>query len=581
MTIDTHAENLEGFVPFPPEFVERYRAAGYWQDRSLASVFDEVCERYSERTALISEGEHIKYRHVARRAEQLALHLLALGLRRGDCVVMQLPNVPEFVYVYLAMQKIGVRPVMALPSHRMTEISHFIGLSRAVAYVIPERQGDFAFAEMAEQLMQTYEHLRTVLVLGEASQPGYHSIYELLETSSAVSRDLLRQTQAAIDPTSPALLLLSGGTTGVPKLIPRTHNDYVYNSRASAAISDLHPADRLLVILPIAHNFPLASYGLQGCMLHGASAVLSTSTRTEDIVQLIEQQRITHLELVPTILIRLLNDPLRTQYDLSSLRVISVGGQKLPAEIKRRTEELFSGCILQEIFGMAEGLLCAVRLDDPPDVRYETVGRPVSADDELRLVDDDGHDVPDGAVGELLVRGPYTLRGYFRAAEYNTRSFTPDGYYRTGDLLRRHSSGNYVVEGRKKDLINRGGEKISAEEIEELILAHPAIFNVSCVPIPDPVLGERMCACVITQAGAQAPTLQEICQFLSAKGVAKFKLPERLAVLEDFPLTRIGKVSKPQLAQQVLASLGHETVAQTLERIQAEALTREEDSTRL
>lgn len=580
MTINRDPENLEGIVPYPPEFVEQYRKAGYWQDRSIASVFDEVCERYSEQTALIANGEHIKYRQVARRVERLALHFLALGLRHGDYFVMQLPNVPEFLYVYLALQKIGVRPIMALPSHRFTEINHFVGLSRATGYAIPERQGSFVFGELASELQQTYDHLRLIFVLGEVNQPGHFSLFDLLETESGLSPELLKEEEKKIDPTSPALLLLSGGTTGVPKLIPRTHNDYIYNSRASAAVSDLQPNDRLLVALPIAHNFPLASFGLQGCLLHGASAVLSTSTRSQDIFTLIEQERITHMELVPTLLIRLLNDPQRTQYDLSSLRVITVGGQKLPPEIKRHTEELLPGCKLQEIFGMAEGLLCLVRLDDPAEIRYETVGQPVSAGDELRLVDDEGRDVPEGEVGELLVRGPYTLRGYFRAAEYNTRSFTADGYYKTGDLMRRHPSGNYIVEGRKKDLINRGGEKISAEEVEELILAHPAVFNVSCIPIPDPTLGERMCACVIPQPG-ETPTLKEICQFLSEKGVAKYKLPERLVLFDDFPLTRIGKVSKPLLVERVLASLGHETVARSLERIQIEATAKQEDSMRL
>ncbi len=579
MTIDHDPENLEGFVPFPPEFAERYRKAGYWQDRSIASVFDEVCECYSERTALISNGEHIKYRQVARRVERLALHFLALGLRYGDYFVMQLPNVPEFLYVYLALQKIGVRPVMALPSHRFTEISHFVGLSRAVGYAIPERQGSFVFGELASGLQQTYEHLRLVFVLGEVSQPNQISLFDLLETESGLSPELLRVAEARIDPTSPALLLLSGGTTGVPKLIPRTHNDYIYNSRAAAAVCDLQPDDRLLVVLPIAHNFPLACFGLQGCLLHGASAVLSTSTRSQDLFMLIEQERITHIEIVPTLLIRLLNDSLRTQHDLSSLRVIAVGGQKFSPEIKRRTEELLPGCKIQEIFGMAEGLLCFVRLDDPAEIRYETVGRPVSADDEIRLVDDEGRDVPEGEVGELLVRGPYTLRGYFRANEYNSRIFTPDGFYKTGDLMRRHPSGNYVVEGRKKDLINRGGEKISAEEVEELIQSHPAVFHVSCVPIPDPTLGERMCACVIPLAG-ETLKLKEICAFLTEKGVAKFKLPERLVLCDEFPLTRIGKVSKPLLVEHVLASLGHETVARSLERIQIEATMKQEDSTR-
>ena len=226
---------------------------------------------------------------------------------------------------------------------------------------------------------------------------------------------------------------------------------------------------------------------------------------------------------------------------------------------------------------MAEGLLCFARLDDPDEHRYETVGRPISAHDEIRLVDDEGRDVPDGNVGELLVRGPYTLRGYFHAAEYNARGFTSDGFYRTGDLMRRHPSGNYVVEGRKKDLINRGGEKISAEEIEELLQPHPAIFNVACVPLPDPILGERMCACIIPQTG-QTLTLEEICHFLSEKGVAKFKLPERLELVEDFPLTRIGKVSKPQLVERVLAAMGHETIAHAVERIQIEAFMKQENN---
>src|SRR5437588_8577202 len=296
MTINNGADNLDGFVPYPPEFVEQYRKAGYWQDQSLASVFDEICAQYSERVALVSNGEQVTYQHMARRVERLALHFLALGLRPCDYFVMQLPNVPEFMYVYLALQKIGVRPVMALPSHRFTEINHFVGLSQAVGYAIPERQGDFAFGEMAHTLQQAYAHLRFVFVLGRTNHPGHISLSSLLETESGLSPQRLKEQ--VIDPMTPALLLLSGGTTGVPKLIPRTHNDYVYNSRAAAAVSDLRSDDKLLVVLPMAHNFPLASPGIQGCLMHGACAVLSTSTRSQDIFALIEQERVTHLELV-------------------------------------------------------------------------------------------------------------------------------------------------------------------------------------------------------------------------------------------------------------------------------------------
>jgi 2,3-dihydroxybenzoate-AMP ligase len=190
-----------------------------------------------------------------------------------------------------------------------------------------------------------------------------------------------------------------------------------------------------------------------------------------------------------------------------------------------------------------------VRRDDPEDVRLETVGRPVSADDEVRLTDEDGREVADGEVGELTVRGPYTLRGYYRVPDYNARQFTADGFYRSGDLMRLHPSGSYLVEGRIKDLVNRGGEKISSEEVESVILTHPSVRNVACVPFPDPVLGERMCACVIVRRG-HTLTLEALTSFLLDAGMAKFKLPERLELMGDFPLSTFGKVSKKALAER-------------------------------
>ena len=197
---------------------------------------------------------------------------------------------------------------------------------------------------------------------------------------------------------------------------------------------------------------------------------------------------------------------------------------------------------------MSEGMLFFVRLDDAEEVKLETCGRPVSPDDEVRLVDDEGREVPEGEVGELTCRGPYTLRGYYGVPEYNARQFSPDGFYRSGDLMRKHPSGNYVVEGRKKDLINRGGEKISCEEIENLILMHPAVQNVACVPVPDPDLGEKMCACLILKQG-RSLDLAALVDFLKAKEIAKFKLPERLLLCDDFPVSTFGKVSKNKLAE--------------------------------
>ena len=553
---------LEGVVPFPPEFAARYREKGYWEDATMGHFFDEIVSKSSERVAFLAGDESVTYRQLAQRVERLALHLLKLGVQPLDRFVMQLPNSPEFVYLYFALQKVGAIPVMAMSSHRYSEIHQFVELSQAVGYAIPDRIGDFDFADLAERIRSEHPSLRWIFVVGSAAAvPNSISLTDLLQTESGLAPEHL--TKRVVDPTEPALFQLSGGTTGIPKLIPRTHNDYIYNTKAAVEVNDIRPDDAFLVVLPMAHNFPLACPGIQGFLYRGARFVISDSTRPADVFPLMEREHITHVELVPAVLIRWINDPHIKEYDLSSLRVINTGGQKLQPEVKRRAEELIPSCKVQEVFGMAEGLLCFVRLDDSNEIRMETVGRPVCPDDELKLLDENDNEVPVGEIGELLVRGPYTLRGYFRVPEYNARTFTSDGFYRSGDLMRRHPSGNYIVEGRKKDLINRGGEKISAEEIENLILSHPAVLNVACVPMPDAVLGERTCAFVILQPGATL-TLKDLTDFLLDKGIAKFKLPERLEVVDDFPLSKFGKVSKHVLVKQITDILTAEKQAKEL-----------------
>ncbi|GAC1652937.1 MAG: (2,3-dihydroxybenzoyl)adenylate synthase [Candidatus Dormibacteraceae bacterium] len=513
---------LEGVTPHPPEIVERYRAAGWWEGRPLWDQFAAVIDRFADRVALVTaEGEEITYRQVGRRAEAIAAGL-GSRLRPQDRVVVQLPNGPEFVCLYLALQRLGAIPIMALPAHRETEIGHFIELGGALLYV--------------------------------HSDPGLAAVVAAAhpEVSVLAAPDLPEGDPAGleprfVDPLDPCVLLLSGGTTGLPKLIPRSHDDYWYNSIAAGAVNDIRPGDALLAVLPPGHNFPLACPGLQSFLQKGCRVILSPATAPALNFELIARHRVTHLELVPALLIRWLDDESAPAADLTSVRIVNTGGHRLQPEVKRRAEERMPGATVQEVFGMAEGLLNFVRLDDPESERRATAGRPVSPGDEIRLVDEAGADVPPGAVGELLCRGPYTIRGYFRAAEHNALAFTPDGFYRTGDLVRLTEFGNLVVEGRKKDLINRAGEKISAEEIENLILGHPAVSDVACVPVPDPVLGERMCACVVLRSGWSL-TLEELVAHLNTRGIARFKLPERLLVLAELPKTSVGKVSKKDLA---------------------------------
>jgi 2,3-dihydroxybenzoate-AMP ligase len=525
-------------VPFPPEFARRYRAKGYWQDKSLAQEFADMFRKYAGRVALIDGDRRYTYADIDRISDNLALNLLELGLRPLERVVPTLPNIAEFVLLYFALQKISAIPIAALVTHRFAEINQFVNLSGASTCVYPERQGEFEFEPMIQRVKAENPSLKFGISLAQ--------LKELIERPAKLPRSRLAEID--IDPTDPCIFQLSGGTTGIPKLIPRTHNDYAYNSKTAAPVCGVTADSVLLLALPIAHNLPLACPGIQGYFFQGGKVVLSPTTRPDQMFSLVEKHRVTHIKVVPALLIRLINDPAISKFDLSSVRLIQSGGQRMQPEVRLKTHELIPSCFVQENFGMSEGMLFFVRLDDPQAVKLETCGRPICPDDEVRLVDDDGREVADGEVGELTCRGPYTLRGYFGVPEYNARQFTPDGYYRSGDLMRRHPSGNYVVEGRKKDLINRGGEKISAEEIENLILMHPCVQNVACVPVSDPDLGERMCACLILKPGTSL-ALGELVEFLKDKEIAKFKLPERLFVCDDFPVSAFGKVSKKTLSE--------------------------------
>ncbi len=488
---------LDGVVPFPPDFAARYRARGYWQDKSLRDEFAAVFKQFGPRVCVIDGERQITYAELDALSTNLALNLLELGFKPFDRVVLTLPNVAEFVILYFALQKIGCIPIAALATHRYNEVSQFVQIAQAVACVYPERQSDFEFGPMIRRVRQENPCCKFAITLDKAG-PDEISLTELIARKAKLPTSEIDKIK--IDPTDPCIFQLSGGTTGVPKLIPRTHNDYAYNSKAAAKVCGVTGDSVLLLMLPIAHNLPLACPGIQGFMFNGGKIVLSPSTRPEEVFPLIDKHRVTHIKVVPALLIRLINNPEVTKYDTSSVRYIQSGGQRLQPEVRAKTKELIPSTFVQENFGMSEGMLMFAKIDDPEDVRLETVGLPISPDDEVRLLDDDDNLVPFGEVGEFCARGPYTLRGYYGSPEHNAKAFTSDGFYRSGDLMRQHPSGNYMVEGRKKDLINRGGEKISAEEIENLILSHPSVQNVACIAMPDPALGERMCACIILRA---------------------------------------------------------------------------------
>jgi 2,3-dihydroxybenzoate-AMP ligase len=496
------------------------------------------------------EGNRLSYAELAAEAARLAAGLHRLGIRRTDRVVVQLPNITEFLTLCFALFRIGALPVMALPPHREHEISYLVEHSEAVAYAVPDRFRGFDFLELAATIRAGAPSLEHVLVAGDAEGDGAVALADL----AVDDEDAL----AAVDADGPssadvALFLLSGGTTALPKLIPRTHDDYVYNFRASAAVCGFSDDTVYLACLPVSHNFPLGAPGLLAALDAGGRVALSPDPGPATAFMMIERERVNVTSVVPAVAIRWMDSPLVAQADLSSLVLLQVGGARLQPEAARRVGPVLD-CRLQQVFGMAEGLLNYTRAGDPDDVIVETQGRPCSEHDELRIVDEDGYEVAEGEAGELLTRGPYTIRGYYRADEHNARAFTPDGFYRTGDRVRMHPSGNLVVDGREKDLINRGGEKISAEEIENLMLAHPKVLEVAAVAMPDPALGERTCAYAVLRPGERLD-LDELLAFLAQKKLARFKLPERLECVAALPLTNVGKVDKKNLREDIARKL--------------------------
>ncbi|MBA9002610.1 (2,3-dihydroxybenzoyl)adenylate synthase [Thermomonospora cellulosilytica] len=520
---------MDGFTPWPEDFAARYIAEGYWSDRLLGDVL----RGDPAKTALIAGDQRLTYAELDERAERTAAGFHRLGVRRGDRVVVQMPNTASFVVVFLALVRLGAAPVLALPAHRHSEIGYLCELSQARAYVIADRHGGFDYRELARAL--DVEH---VVVDGDAA-----------EFTALASLDADPVAYERPDPADVGVFLLSGGTTGLPKLIPRTHRDYVYNLEASAEVCGWSADMVYLVVLPAAHNFALACPGILGTFAVGGTVVLAPSGSPDEAFGLIERERATHCAVVPPIALLWLDAATWSDEDLSSLRLLQVGGAKLAAGPAAQIPKVL-GCALQQVFGMAEGLLNYTRLDDPAELVETTQGRPLSPADEIRIVDPDtGEPVPDGEVGELLTRGPYTLRGYYRAPEHNARSFTPDGFYRTGDLVRRLPSGHLVVEGRAKDQINRGGEKIAAEELEGHLLAHLSVHDAAVVGMPDPVMGERTCAFLVVRG--EPPTLRELKEFLRDRGVADYKWPDRIEVVDSFPRTPVGKISKKELAARL------------------------------
>ncbi|QFG38183.1 (2,3-dihydroxybenzoyl)adenylate synthase [Paracoccus pantotrophus] len=533
------------FSPWPQDLARRYREAGYWIDQPLTHILDAQLAANPEAEALVCGSRRFSYAELDRLSRNLAARLARQGLGHGDTALVQLPNVAEFFVAFFALLRIGVAPVNALFSHRRLELTEYV---RQIAprVVIAARDHElFRDDGFAQELRAGgVAHL---LLLGE-DEPERSLTHWLTPDGD------LPEGAGPTPADQVAFFQLSGGSTGTPKLIPRTHNDYDYSIRASVQICGVTPATRFLCALPAGHNFTMSSPGTLGVFHAGGTVVMAPSPEPLTCFDIVARERITMAPLVPPAVALWLRaveeDPARRAM-LDSLELMLVGGASFAEAMARRVPELL-GCRLQQVFGMAEGLVNYTRLDDPEEVIFTTQGRPISPDDEVRVLDEDGNPVPDGTPGALATRGPYTFRGYYRSPDHNAKAFDAEGFYYSGDVVVRQG-GNLRVVGRIKDQINRGGEKIAAEEIENLLVRHPDITHAALVAAPDAHLGEKSCAFLVLREGAGKLSPPALRRHLLELGVAEYKLPDRFRFLPELPLTAVGKIDKRRLRDSLVA----------------------------
>lgn len=546
------------WAPWPEEVAAEYRRWGWWRGETLGAMLRGSAQRHHDAIAVVSGDTRLTYAELDRRCDRLARGMRDLGVGAGDRVAVQLPNTAAFVEVLFASARLGAIPVLVMPAYRQHELRSVMEIAEPVAYVVPDGRGGhggrggFDYRAQAAALLDEVPTLRHVVVAGDAGDTG--GFTPLADLAAHDTGDDAGADFPDVDPEAIALCVMSGGTTGAPKLVPRTHENYAYlptGCRAAGLDSD----EVYLATLPLAHNFPLSCPGLLGTLQTGGTAVMAPSSSPDEVFPLIERERVTWSTVVPTIVDLWTHAVQWHSGDLSSLRMLQVGGAVFRPETARRAVEVL-GCGLQQVYGMAEGLLTMTALDDPEELVLTTQGRPPSPGDEIRVVDAEGDDVEPGAVGELWTRGPSTVRGYLGVPAGSSESFTPDAHYRTGDLARRLPSGHLVIEGRVKDVINRGGDKVPCEELEGHLLAHPAVRSVAAVPVPDPGLGERVCVYLVTEEDAELPTLRTLRVFLQERGVASFKFPERVEPIDRLPLTKIGKIDRKSLTAQAVADRG-------------------------
>lgn len=547
---------VPGVSYVPPAEADAYRATGAWIWSTLGDELRAAAREAGDKTYIIGDSESLTFSDLDARSESVAACLLDAGLQPGDRALFQVGSTPELVTALFGCLKAGIIPVCTLAQYRDIEMGQLASQSGARAFFVQaDVSSNFDQLGFARQIAAKYPSIQQIIVLRGEAGPGEHDLADMARRHDRQTAHR-RVSAISIHPEDVAFFQLSGGSTGVPKIIPRMHAEYLGQSASWKARHEITAKDIGLWSLPLIHNAGMVLM-MVPFLLARATFVLQSRFEIGAFLEAIQKHRVTYTGSIGPVAPRIIEYANIAAFDLSSWRM---------AFTLSRADGLEEhiGIPSQNMYGITEGVLMGCRPGEARALRHGTLGSPTGIGEDMKLLDPAGQEVGDGVPGELCFKGPHVLRGYYDAPEINAASFTSDGYFRTGDIVRSETHDGvrfFVFEGRLKDNINRGGEKFGAEEVETLIGRHPSVADARVVAMPCPFYGERACAFLVLRPGSAAPSVDDLGQFLRGLGLAKFKCPERVEVIDAFPVTRVGKVDKAAMRQQIAAMVAAEAAA--------------------
>jgi cyclohexanecarboxylate-CoA ligase len=524
-----------------PELVEQYTRPGLWEDHLVDDYVAEAARRHPDKVAFVDRGRTLTFRDMEDQVSRVASVLRGLGVQPGEAVSWQLPNWVEGVVLHHAALRIGAvsNPIVAI--YREREVGFIVRQARSRVFFVPSTFRNFDYAAMVEKLRPDLPDLTSVVLVGGRAREGFLSFDALVADAEPTAPEPGRSANDVV------LLLYTSGTTSDPKGALHTHNTLDYENRSIIDLFGLDGSDVIFMPSPLTHITGLL-YGVQLPFMLASTVVLQDVWNATEAVSLIDRHRCTFCVGATPFLHGILEETERRPAGDNPLRVFGCGGADVPPELIRRATTHLNAFVTR-VYGSTEyPTATSSAPDDPLEKRATTDGSPI-ADAQTRIVTADGAEAPAGVEGELQVRGPELFLGYLDEG-LNPASFTDDGWFRTGDVAVFDNDGFMRIAGRIKDIIIRGGENISAKEIEDLIFEHPKVAEVSVVGVPDPVMVERICAVVVPREGAEI-TLSELVEFLSGHGIARQKLPESLVLERELPKTASGKIQKFRLREHL------------------------------